>query len=671
MHRSVNSRRGLVAALVVAVFALTTVACTASGGGGGSTGPTQSQFCDLWNAVAGGAPPASAPVLVKDDVVASSQVASRTGSDCGSASSKVNLDGATLSQGQLVPTTQGGDPGNTAAVTGDQLGAGTPVLENIQLTGLGVEIGLNGITIRGTLALTISGAVSSVTFAGTLTNLDIWSISIVAPALNIPGFTVQPLSFKGTFSSVYGHKTLTLGANAPLIQTGDITVANALVKISADDVTGLDATVSGDVEVGPSTASGTVDVSFDRFGTLVNANVDLDAHLVGTQPDGKTSDLTGHVSLEGNQQHTTVDFSASGHLGDLQINAANGTLTLDNNHATFTGLLDIQQGNTSVRFNATLDFDGSQASFPQLSLPGLGSESGTTTDGEVVAVNGSISVVVQNGQTITTIDGDIQLGTMHATGHAVVNTVGSTTTMVLTGTLADTGYSASLNGSFTIVDGVATAVDVTAGLTGPVVLGDITVTNGNMHITSNGGPLTVTVNGTIKSGNSATLTGTLVATIGPDGQLLSLTGNGTGSLALDTWGVLSFQGTVNATAQQLTVTGTGNISSTSFPVSIPFSGSFTSTVGTDNWTLSGVGRLKIGPIDSPAVHLTLSKQNGMTAVRVGLYIKIAFIPTYFEVQVGLLPTGGCSGVKLVGGAAILWPIAKIALEPAIGCAVTF
>ena len=100
--------------------------------------------------------------------------------------------------------------------------------------------------------------------------------------------------------------------------------------------------------------------------------------------------------------------------------------------------------------------------------------------------------------------------------------------------------------------------------------------------------------GTIKLGTSD-LTGQLVANLGPDGTFINLSGIGNGSLLLDTWGVATFSGTIAATAQQVTINGTGTVSSVNLPVSIPFKGTITSEVGTSNWTLSGTGHLQDRP----------------------------------------------------------------------------
>ena len=52
---------------------------------------------------------------------------------------------------------------------------------------------------------------------------------------------------------------------------GDVSVTGATLKLNASPVTGVSATVAGSLKIGPSTASGTVNVAFDKAGALVSA----------------------------------------------------------------------------------------------------------------------------------------------------------------------------------------------------------------------------------------------------------------------------------------------------------------------------------------------------------------------------------------------------------------
>ncbi len=153
--------------LVVALLAGVTVACTTPTppGGGSST----QQFCEFFDKVEekiAEAPPEvpdaavldNDAVLVKDEVVAAAEETTVTGQECTDSGAKVELDGAVLAEGEEVPSEQGNaasDP--VAAVTGDEIAPEQPVLENVQIKALSASIGAQGITVRGNVAVRLSG----------------------------------------------------------------------------------------------------------------------------------------------------------------------------------------------------------------------------------------------------------------------------------------------------------------------------------------------------------------------------------------------------------------------------------------------------------------------------------------------------------------------------------
>ncbi len=642
--------------------------------------PPSSAFCSLWNSEPTAPPAADNPVLVQTDVVATAAVASRTGTSCSDSNAAVDLSGATLAEGDTVPTqlpAQGSaspadSTGSTTSVatTGPQLAAGAAVLQNVSITSFSVSIGAHGITISGALAVTLSGQTSSILFSGTLASLNSWSVSLSSTALNIPGLTVAPLSFSGTLSSVNGVKSLSLSASAPSLKTGDISVTNASLVIKAGDATGVSALATGRVSVGPSTANGSVQVAFDPVGTLVSANVQLAVSLVGEQPDGQLSELDGNVSLVGNSTQTNVTFSASGHLGATVINQASGSLTLGPDSAAFSGVFDVAQGSNTVRFDGSVNFDGLDASFPSFSLQGAGQVSGTLSDGSVVALNGSIDASSSNGSTNFNVDGDIQVGSVHATGTANVQVNGAVTSVSITGSLNTPSFAGSVSGSFTLNKGVATAVNIDAGLSDPVNLGGVTVTSAHLDITSSGGPLTFSVEGAFTVGTTASLTGTATATLAPDGTLISLTGAANGSMALDSWGVATFSGKLSVTGGVVTVSGSATVSGTNFPLGVTLAGSFTQALGSQSWTFAGGGALNLGPISVASAHLNFSHDAGMNADHVGFYFSILFIPTYFELNIKLDPAGGCDNIKIVGGSFLAAPALLLVLPALVNCPVS-
>ena len=228
---------------------------------------------------------------------------------------------------------------------------------------LSVEIGLQGITLRGNVSVRLSGVTSTIGFVGTLSNLDNWSVNLSSAGLTIPGITTTPVTFNGTLKVANGVPSLALTANATAVKIGDISVTGAALKFNASPATGLAATVQGTVKVGPSTASGIVDVAFDKAGALVSAKADIAAHLVGTQAGGKKIDFTGTVKLEGNanadgrlvlgQRHPRRPH---GQRGQRRRSPSR------TNKATFVGVLDVAQGANSVRFNGQIVWDGITAS---------------------------------------------------------------------------------------------------------------------------------------------------------------------------------------------------------------------------------------------------------------------------------------------------------------------
>ena len=668
-----TSRRPLIGrisavALAAALLAGILTSCTTSAP---SAPDTTQQFCQFWDKVQEAPPAPDNAVLVKDQVVAMAQDTTTTGSSCTAPAAKVSLDGATLAEGQEVPSEQN-NPSSApiAAVTGDEIAASTPVLDNLQIQALSADIGVNGITVRGNVAVTLSGTTSTIGFVGNLQSLDNWAVTLSSSALTIPGVTTGPLSFTGTLRSTNGVPSLSLSAQATSVKIGDVTVTGASLNVAASPATGVSLTATGAIKVGPSTANGTVDVKFDNAGALVSAHADISAHLVGTQAGGKKIDLQGTVKLDGNANETVASFTGSGIVGDLVVNEANGSLTLATNKATFVGVLDVAQGANYARFNGSIVWDGITAYTPFLTLQGGGEFSGTLNDGQTVKVAGTMDTTVIGGQLRSVVTGDFQVGTLKATGSAIVETNGATTSLDVSADLVNAGFNAHLEGAIVITDGLAETVSLDAAVTGSVNFGDATLTGANLHIGSSyGSPLDVKFSGGLQVGNRANLTGNIAASFGPNGTLLSLSGGINGSLLLDSWGIGNFNRSVIARPEQVTLSGSGSVSLINFPLGITFNGSFTSSLTNPSWSLNGSGRFRIGSIDVASARLTLSQGVGMRATRVGFYFSIIGIPTYFEGDFYMKPTGGCDHVNITGGSFLAKPILALALPGVIGCPV--
>ncbi|MEZ5311502.1 MAG: hypothetical protein R2735_13110 [Microthrixaceae bacterium] len=672
--RSQTGTRRSVRLLAVALgMVLIGASCTppdSSGGGGNPTQPMMN-FCDFWDKVEATPPAVDNPVAVKEDVVALAANTNVVGDECTAAAAKVKLDGATLAEGEEIASEQNNpSSAKVAAVTGSEIGPGEPVLENVWLSALSAEISPYGITIRGNVNIKLSGVTSTIGFTGTLADLNNWSINLSSSNLQIPGITTTPVVFSGTLAMRSGVPSLTLKAMATSAKIGDVTISAATIDVFASPAAGLSAKVSGSIKVGPSTVTGAVDVAFDPAGALVSAKANLSAHLVGTQADGKKIDLQGTVTLDGNGTETVASFSASGTLGDMVINKANGSLHLETNRATFVGVLDVEQGTSYLRFNGSIVWDGITAYTPFLSLEGAGEISGTLNDGQQVSVAGSLTAEMIGGQLRSVVTGNFKIGTLKAAGTAIVETNGHTTTLEVDANLTDAGFAARLQGAVQITDGRTEMVNLDASITGTVNLGDATLTGANLSLRSSyGSPIDVKFSGGIKIGTRADLSGSIAASIGPNGTLLSLQGDVYGSLSLDSWGLINFNGSIIATVDQVTVSGSCCILLTNFPAGLTLNGSLTSSLTSPSWTLNGQARFRIGSLDIASARIKLSKSEGMQATRAGFYFRIIGIPTYFEGDFYLKPAGGCDKVVLTGGSFLARPLLKALLPDVIGCPV--
>ena len=146
------------------------------------SGPTAvEKFCTFWDKVADAPPAADSAVLVKDEVVVLADTTTVSGTDCTNPAASIEVDGAVLAEGKEVPSEQGNAASAPiAAVTGDEIAAEQPVLDNLVVKALSAEIGANGITVRGNVAVRLSGVTSTIGFTGTLANLDNWSVNLAS-----------------------------------------------------------------------------------------------------------------------------------------------------------------------------------------------------------------------------------------------------------------------------------------------------------------------------------------------------------------------------------------------------------------------------------------------------------------------------------------------------------
>src|SRR5690606_9876382 len=132
--------------------------------------------------------------------------------------------------------------------------------------------------------------------------------------------------------------------------------------------------------------------------------------------------------------------------------------------------------------------------------------------------------------------GAFTVGTLTASGTALVDVVGATTVLDITAALTlDEGITVDVAGVVEIADGRAGLVrlDAVVGAR-DLTLGDLTLKDTELAIrSSNGQALDISFSGDMQIDDAALLTGTLKASFGPTGQLMSLDGNLDGTFDLD------------------------------------------------------------------------------------------------------------------------------------------
>lgn len=665
-------------AIVVALAAGAATSCTPPS----PVGPSPAeQFCSFWNEVQGRGPGADPTVLeqeaalVKDQVVAFAERTTLAGTSCTDPSAGVTLDDAVLARGtEIAEQPDAGSSKKVAAVTGSLLSADEPILDNVQVGAISATVRPGGISVRGNAQVSLSGTTSTMGFTGTVQDLGNWTANLSSTRFVLPGISAAPVAFDGTLKVSAGVPTLDLTAEASSVQVGDVAVTAATIDVHATPSDGVQASVSGNIKVGPTTVHGRIDIEFDRNGALVSITAEIGARLQGTQADGSTIDLTGDLTIVGNADQTSISFTGSGVLGDLAVKAANGSLILAVNTASFIGVIDVEQGAAVVRLDASIVWDGFSA-YAFVMAQAKGDFSGTLDDGTTVSAKGALTTTFVGNppQAVVTLDGDFQIGGLRASGSAIVEVNGQTQTtlQIQSAVLTNTGFSGTLHGQIVLVDGEAQEVHLEAAVDGSVTLGDASLTDATLTVDSMyGGPLDISFAGALKVGSAIDMSADVQASIGPDGSLISLNGPVSGSASLSGWNVTSFQGTVVASVEQVTINGGGGVLGPSLGLGAHLVGTFTSRFDQPDWTLNATANVRVGKMNVSNARLRLGRATGMQAIRAGVYVYIIGIRTYLEASIYMDPAGGCSRAVVTGGTGIARLLGRPILGDALGCPIS-
>lgn len=634
------------------------------------------QFCSFWDRVQASMPAPDNPVVVRTGLVALAETATTSGSRCTDTGAAIRLGEATLAEGQEVLVQEGTAGASFVAVSGSQLAAASPVLDNLSLSTLDATVSARGIEVRGVVSIRLSGVTSAMSFTGTLQDLDNWSVSLSSGAFSVPGITTSPAQFSGVLRSIRGVPSLQLTAAVNSAQVGQVTVRGAEVSLSASPATGVSARVTGELDIGPARVRGTIAVDFDRTGVLLAASADLDLRLQGFQAGGRRVELTGRLQLRGNAVRTEATFVGSGNLGDIQVNQVNASLVVEPNRATLIGLFDITTGSTELRYNGTVLFEGTSVSVLDLTLAAGGEYTGTLANGQIVSVRGVVTVDVIEGQLRTVVTGDFRFGKLRGSGSAVVEIDGNRTVLRVDGAVQLPGLDAeAVTGSIVLDDGAAVAVDLEV-MVRRFDLRNVSVTDARLAVNSTAGSdLAIRFTGNVAvvvSGLRLTLAGALDAVVNDDGLVERLDGRLSGLATISGWRFEDLS--VDLVANQVVTTATGSLTvrTASFPLVVPLDFRFSAGTGSPDWLVTGSGPVRLASLDVARANLELRPgDDTMRAFNATAKVRVGLIDFNFGVEVRLTPSGGCRELRLSrGDATIRWAAVEILRSQIDNCNVT-
>ncbi|ASG25239.1 filamentous hemagglutinin N-terminal domain-containing protein [Nitrospirillum viridazoti] len=425
--------------------------------------------------------------------------------------SNVRVSGTTLFGDPSVTTT--GDQTYAGAVT---LGAGTTLTSTAGTITLAA--GANGVAAGGQSLILVGNTVLTGAFGGT-TALNALSVTGTA-ALNGSVTTAGAQTYDGAVTLAGDTR---LGSGGAVAFTGTVDGTQALtITAGTADVTFTGAvggtTRLGNLNVttgGATTFTGAVtaaSVTTDAAGTLAINGGSIDT--TGIQSYGERAVMGGTTVLSGS---LVILAAGAGATASLEGTPA---LTIQGD-ASLTGDIGANAAFASLTVTGATTLNGGAIRAGQQTYTGLVSVAG----GSVLSADTGITLGTgANGVgdlTVSTTGGDIALGTLALTGTTTVTSNGG---RVQAGTVATTALSITTSGG-----------DI--AFTGPATLaGDSTLSTGHGAVTfaalNNGGALVVNA-----AGGDVTFAGA----IGGVGGTL-------GTLAVNTSGATTFDGTVRATS---------------------------------------------------------------------------------------------------------------------------
>ena len=614
--------------------------------------PTSSAFCSIWkirhpkgpDGLPGPAPKPYIYDLDADTVVHARSVEQR-GTDCQDPAARIQMfDGEIIGRDLYFPANNSIDgPQLKATPYSQTLAPGQAQTPTVEIASLNIELSLQGIRIYGSLRITINGAVSIVTFDGTYLDLQNFSVVIDAPALALPGLATRPVSAKGSLIRQGGLNDISFDARVPDLTVGDLTVADAAVELHATTTTGLTAQIQGTVNTAGNQASLALAASFDATGQLQSIDGRLSVALSARQADGQLVTLNGDVSLSGQASHIVASFSGSGSIGADSLTRAAGRLEINaNGVVTLDGVFDLRTGGTTLHLEGAIIYDGSQA-IPTLSAVAAGTYSGVTAAGEIVELRGNVTITNVGGTFTTTVDGDLRIGTLRGSAHAVVAVAGSTTSLAIDGSIVSGSLNAAVTGSLVVNNGSVSSLLLSGRLNQPAQIGGISL-SGSVTVTGDVNGLAFDISGSC-TGPGLSVAGSALVVTDAGGNLSGVRASVSGAISGGDWSIAGFSGSLVADATTTVVSGFGLVTGSKV--------NFGQASGT-LLIVNGVGQLNLqGQVSVTSERKTVFGDfaivdNELTMARVGVvYPPILIDPERVWVRLRLGAGGKCTNIEVL------------------------
>ena len=630
-----------------------------------TTVPPRDVFCEVWaqrlappdpKTLPDGVTPPTPPVrpfayLLDPDTVITAQEVIASGTDCKDPGALL-----TFQQGSIVGNRMF-RPLNNLAPDGPgvllpeayslNLEPGRAQAPSIRIATFNIQLSRQGIRIYGTLVATINGASSTIAFDGRFQDLQNYSVTLSTQGLVIPGFTTQPLEASGRLERKAGLNTVSLNLRAPDLMVGDLAVRDVVVDLNATTTTGITLQLEGLVRTVDSQVGLRLDAAFDTTGRLRDIDGELSVDVSSTTSSGDAVQLSGLATITGSSSNLTASFLGSAQIGEDTYGRVGGTIQLDDSGLLqLDGFFDLTKAGATTRFSGTLTIDPGGAT-PVLSAQAAGSYSGLTTAGEIVEVDGTVTVTIINGVATTTVDGSLRVGAVRGTGTAEVVVTGGTTTLDFRGQVDLDGGTANVAGDLVFTGGEVNRVALTGSLAGTVSVGKVAF-GGSFRLIGDKRGLSASIVGAITGGtddDSLFVSGEATLELGPSGELRGARAQVTGSVSDGSYGATSFQASLVADADSAVLTGAGDFVGAGVQ-----RGRVSAVVTVDGAgiRLDATGQAYVRSGSKTVFGDFRIVNNRLELARVALvFPPIVLDPEYLWLRLTMDPTGTCAQVTLL------------------------